>query len=334
MTPVEALQRAAHLLDRGAAPSSKVRAFLRAADVVAGTDPDELARLAVAGRLESLPGIGPSTGSVIADALAGRPSAYLERLERETVVPVGEGAALLAAVRGDCHSHTTWSDGGASVERMARAAATLGREYLVVTDHSPRLTVAHGLSRERLEAQLEEIDRWNRELAPFRILTGIEVDILDDGELDQDDDLLHRLDVVVASAHSKLRMEPRAMTRRLLAAVRHPAVDVLGHCTNRKLTGRGRPPSTFDAEAVFAACAAAGTAVEINCRPDRLDPPDDLVALALGHGCSFTIDTDAHAPGQLEWLAFGCDIAARAGVPAERVLNTLPVDELLAATRA
>jgi putative hydrolase len=334
VTPVEALQRAAYLLDRGVAPSRKVRAFLRAAEVVADTDPDELATLAAAGRLESLPGVGPSTGSVVADALAGRPSGYLERLERETTVAVGEGADLLAALRGDCHSHTTWSDGGASVAAMAGAAAALGREYLVVTDHSPRLTVAHGLSRERLEAQLDEIDRVNRELAPFRVLTGIEVDILDDGSLDQDDDLLHRLDVVVASAHSALRTEPRAMTRRLVAAVRHPAVDVLGHCTNRKLTGRGRPPSTFDVDAVFAACAEAGTAVEINCRPDRLDPPDELVARALDHGCSFTIDTDAHAPGQLEWLAHGCDIAARAGVPAERVLNALPVDDLLAATGA
>lgn len=330
MTPVEALRRAIHLLDRGAAPSAKVRAFQRAIETIEDLDPAELAALADEGRLEILANIGPATGGVIADALAGRPSSYLERLESDTAVSPGDGASLLAALRGDCHSHTTWSDGGASLREMATAARDLGREYLVVTDHSPRLTVAHGLDAERLEAQLDEIDALNEELAPFRVLTGIEVDIFEDGSLDQDPDLLERLDVVVASAHSKLRMPREAMTRRLVTAVSNPHVDILGHCTNRKLTGRGRPPSTFDAEIVFAACEMFSVAVEINCRPDRLDPPDDLLALAADFDCWFSIDSDAHATGQLEWLGHGCAKAAGVGIGADRVINSMSAGDLLA----
>jgi putative hydrolase len=332
MTPVEALHRAMYLLDRGAAPTSKVRAFQRAAETVAEVGDGELERLASAGRLESLPNIGPATGGVIADALADRPSPYLERLEAESVVPAGDGEHLLAALRGDCHSHTTWSDGGASLRDMVLTAQALGREYLVVTDHSPRLTIAHGLDRERLEAQLDEIAVLNEELTSFRILTGIEVDILEDGSLDQDDDLLERLDVVVASAHSKLRMPREAMTRRLVTAVSNPHVDILGHCTNRKLTGRGRPQSEFDAEIVFAACDMFSTAVEINCRPDRLDPPDELLQLALDYGCWVSIDTDAHAPGQLAWLGHGCAIAGRSGVTDDRIVNALSAEDLRAWT--
>ncbi len=332
MTPVQALQRAIYLLDRGAAPTSKVRAFQRAIDTIAELPADELEALAADGRLETLPNIGPATGGVIADALAGRPSSYLAKLERETEVSPGDGADLLAALRGDCHSHTTWSDGGASLREMAETAIALGHEYLVVTDHSPRLTIAHGLNRERLEAQLDEIDALNAELAPFRILTGIEVDIFEDGTLDQDPDLLERLDVVVASVHSKLRMPREQMTRRLVTAVSNPHVDILGHCTNRKVAGRGRPQSEFDAEIVFAACDMFSTAVEINCRPDRLDPPDDLLALAWEFGCWVSIDTDAHAPGQLEWLGHGCAKAATVGVTTDRVVNALSADDLLAWT--
>ncbi len=249
--------------------------------MVEATDDGELARLHAAGTLTELTGIGPTTGLVIAEALDGEVPAYLAKLEDETVIPVGEGGALRAALRGDCHTHSTWSDGGAPIEKMARTAIALGHEYMVLTDHSPRLTVAHGLTAERLRAQLDEIAELNEALAPFRILTGIEVDILEDGALDQREDLLARLDVVVASVHSKLRMERLEMTRRMVTAVASPHVDILGHCTGRKLVGRGRPPSTFDAEIVFAACAQFDTALEINCRPERQDPPDELLALAL-----------------------------------------------------
>ncbi len=215
---------------------------------------------------------------------------------------------------------------------MAEAAKELGHAYWALTDHSPRLTVAHGLNPERLRAQLEIVEQLNEELAPFRILSGIEVDILEDGALDQDEDLLAQLDVVVASVHSKLRMDAPEMTARMLRAIESPHTDILGHCTGRIVVGRGRPQSTFDAEAVFEACARTGTAVEINSRPERLDPPDDLLSLALSVDCVVVVDTDAHAPGQLEWQRFGCEKAVATGVPEERIMNTRPVDELLAWT--
>jgi putative hydrolase len=230
---------------------------------------------------------------------------------------------MRAALRGDCHTHSDWSDGGSPPREMAEAAQALGHEWIALTDHSPRLTVANGLSAERLEAELALIEELNAGLAPFRILSGIEVDILEDGGLDQREDLLERLDVVVASVHSKLRMPAGPMTERMLAAVASPHVDVLGHCTGRMVMGnRTRPPSQFDAEAVFAACRQHSTAVEINCRPERQDPPDDLLKQAAEAGCLFAIDTDAHAPGQLDWLDNGCERAERAGITPDRVLNT------------
>jgi putative hydrolase len=190
--------------------------------------------------------------------------------------------------------------------------------------------VAHGLDAERLRKQLKVVADLNKELAPFRILTGIEVDILEDGALDQDEDLLAELDVVVASVHSKLRMDAPTMTKRMLAAIESPHTDILGHCTGRLITGKGRPQSTFDAEAVFAACADTGTAVEINSRPERQDPPEDLLRLAIELGCDVSIDTDAHAPGQLEWLGRGCTNAVKADVPANRVVNRKSADDLIA----
>jgi putative hydrolase len=215
---------------------------------------------------------------------------------------------------------------------MARAARDLGHAYVVLTDHSPRLKVANGLSAERLRSQLDVVAALNEDLAPFRILTGIEVDILDDGSIDQTDELLARLDVVVASVHSKLRMDAAAMTPRMIAAVRNPHVDILGHCTGRMVTGRGRPPSEFDAPAVFAACAASDTAVEINCRPERLDPPRALLRQVVAAGCKVSIDTDAHAPGQLEWQPYGCIRAAECDVPDHSIVNAWPAEELLAWT--
>jgi putative hydrolase len=327
--PADALDRIVYLLDRALAEQQKVRAFARARDVVAEVGDDEVARLHATGKLTDLAGIGPTTGKVIAEALAGEVPGYLAQLEDETVIPVGAGAALRAALRGDCHTHSTWSDGGASIERMARTAIALGHDYMVLTDHSPRLTIAHGLNAERLRSQLDEVAALNEALAPFRILTGIEVDILVDGALDQSEDLLARLDVVVASVHSKLRMERMDMTRRMVSAVASPHVDILGHCTGRKVVGRGRPPSTFDAEIVFAACAQFDTALEINCRPERQDPPDDLVDLALEWDLRFAIDTDAHAPGQMEWQVYGCDKAARHGIEPAQVVNTMAADDLV-----
>jgi putative hydrolase len=330
MPPAEALDRVVYLLDRVLAEGRRVAAYGKAAALVRELGDEEIARRHAEGTLTDLPGIGPSTGKVIALALDGGIEEHLAELEAETALPEGEGTHLRAALRGDCHSHSTWSDGGASVEAMARTAMALGHEYLVMTDHSPRLTIAHGLNRERLLAQLEEIEALNDELAPFRILTGMEVDILEDGALDQDEDLLARLDVVVASVHSKLRMPAPEMTRRMVLAVASPHVDILGHCTGRKVVGRGRPQSTFDAEVVFAACARFDTAVEINCRPERQDPPEDLLQLALDWDCKVAIDTDAHAPGQLEWQVYGCDKAARMGIEPDRIVNTMAAEDLLA----
>jgi len=219
---------------------------------------------------------------------------------------------------------------------MAEAARVLGHEWIALTDHSPRLTVANGLTAERLEAQLELVDSLNADLAPFRILTGIEVDILEDGSLDQREDLLARLDVVVASVHSQLRMPAGPMTRRMVAAIRNPHADVLGHCTGRLLGGgRGRrPESVFDPEAVFGACREHGVAVEINCRPERMDPPDRLLGLAAQAGCRFAIDTDAHAPGQLDWLGNGTVRAETFGISAERVINARGADEVTGGGRS
>ena len=339
MDPVEALERIAYLLDRARERPYRPRAYLRAAEVVRGLAPGELERRIADGSLTELENIGPKTAAVIAEAAAGDVPAYLQELERTTGVRAGAGDALVQALRGDCHTHSTWSDGGADIETMARAARALGHEYVVLTDHSPRLTIANGLSTDRLREQLDVVAGLNEvfaseaargEAEPFRILTGIEVDILEDGALDQDPGLLAELDIVVASVHSKLRMERTPMTRRMCVAAANPHVDVLGHCTGRIVVGRGRPESLFDPELVFHACEQFGTAVEINSRPERLDPPRRLLAIAAEMGCSFAIDTDAHAPGQLEWLPYGADRAAEAGLGPDRIINTLPADELLA----
>jgi putative hydrolase len=329
------LRRIAFLLERAHESTYRVRAFRTAAAVLRRRDPDEIARLVRTGELVRLKGVGEVTARCVAESVGGEPPAYLQRLEAIEPTPLDEAAeALLDAIRGDCHSHTDASDGGSPLREMVETAQALGHDYLVITDHSPRLTVANGLSAERLRAQLEDIAELNAELSGFRVLTGIEVDINEDGSLDQDEDLLAELDVVVASVHSKLKMPAGEMTERMLTAIENPHVDVLGHCTGRMVAGnRKRPGSQFDADAVFAACAEYGVAVEVNSRPERLDPPRPLLRKAVAAGCSFTIDTDAHAPGQLDWLRNGCERAAECEVPADRVLNTWPLERLLSHTR-
>lgn len=333
--PVAALRRIAFLLERGREETYKVKAFRGAAATILPLSDAELAAAVEAGTLTDLPGVGASSARVIADAVRGVLPERLARLEQEHGGPLtGGGAGLRAALRGDLHSHSDWSDGGSPIEEMAFTAIELGHEYLVLTDHSPRLTVARGLSPERLARQLEVVDAVNDHLggAGFTLLKGIEVDILDDGSLDQSEELLARLDVRVASVHSKLKMDADAMTRRMVAAIRNPRMNVLGHCTGRLVTGnRGtRPGSQFDARAVFEACAEHDVAVEINSRPERRDPPTRLLELARDVGCLFSIDSDAHAPGQLDFLVYGCERAEEAGIEADRIVNTWPQERLLA----
>jgi putative hydrolase len=329
---VDALTEIAFWLERSMAKSYRVEAFRKAAAAIGHLTPDEIAAQTRDGRLKRIKGIGDRTFGVVQQAVDGAVPDYLVELREQGSAPLVEsGADLRAQLLGDLHSHSNWSDGGSPIEEMARAAHWRGRSYQVLTDHSPRLTIANGLSAERLAEQLDVIDTVNDGYDDFRLLSGIEVDIHDDGSLDQTDEMLERLDVVVASVHSKLRMESKAMTRRMMTAIADPHTNVLGHCTGRLVQGgRGqRPQSEFNAKAVFAACAEFDVAVEINSRPERQDPPDDLIALALDAGCLFSIDTDAHAPGQLDFLDYGAARAEAAGVPADRIITTWPLERLL-----
>jgi putative hydrolase len=341
LDPVRALRRIAYYKDRAREDSRRVMAYRNAADVVEAMTPEHREKVGRANSWQTLPGIGPKTAKVIAQAWAGREPDTLVEL-RESAADLG-GGEIRAAIKGDLHLHSNWSDGSAPIEEMMTAAQELGHEYCALTDHSPRLTIANGLSPERLRKQLDVIDELRERFSiespsvrPMRILTGIEVDILVDGTLDQEPELLERVDIVVASVHSKLAMDAPAMTRRMVRAVSEShggrKVTALGHCTGRLVEGsRGkRPESKFDAEAVFTACRDNGVAVEINSRPERRDPPTRLLDLALQIGCDFSIDTDAHAPGQLDFLGYGAQRALDAGVPVDRIINTWTVDRLLA----
>ena len=302
VTPLDALRRIAFLLERTRAGTYRVEAFRNAVKTIRSIPDEELEQRADSKSLKDLPGVGDSTAAVITQAVRGELPAYLESLQEKEYPPLARGGEeLYAALTGDLHMHSDWSDGGSPIG-------------------------------ERLKRQLRIVDGINESLGDrFRLLKGIEVDILDEGELDQTDEMLDQLDIVTASVHSKLRMNSAPMTRRMVAAVLNPRVNVLGHCTGQMVMGsRGkRPPSDFDAQAVFEACLEGNTAVEINSRPERKDPPDELIDLAADIGCTFTIDSDAHAPGQLDFKALGCERAERLGIPPERIVTTWPVEKVL-----
>jgi len=334
--PIADLKRIAFLLEAMQEPGFRVRVFRSAAATLAGIGIEEIQELAASGRLRELPGIGEVTERTILESLRGEAPVYMRRLETTEGKPLAQGAAeLRSALKGDLHSHTEASDGHATMREMAESAIELGHQYLVISDHSQGLTIANGLSTKRLMLQLDEIERLNAELAPFRVLTGIEVDINEDGSLDQSPEVLSRLDVVVGSVHSLLRMESDKMTRRMVTALADPHLDVLGHCTGRmKSKRRDRPESTFEPDIVFAAAARFDKAIEINCLPERLDPPKRLLRLAVESGCRVSIDSDAHYPGQLAWVRVGCERAFLCGVVPEMVVNAMRADDLLAWSRS
>jgi putative hydrolase len=331
VNPVEALREIGFLLERSRSDTHRVKAYRKAADTVAAMGAEEREDHQREHNWAKVAGIGPKTAAVITQAMAGGVPEYLQKLRDEAEPLAGGGESLRKVIKGDLHTHSTWSDGGSPVEEMMLTAQRLGHEYCAITDHSPRLTVARGLTAARLREQMDLTRDLNEAMAPFRVLQGIEVDILDDGGLDQEDGLLRELDVVVASVHSKLRSDSETMTHRMVGAIANPRVNILGHCTGRLIQGeRGlRPQSTFDAEVVFEACRSFDVAVEINSRPERRDPPTRLLQLAIDTGCLFSIDTDAHAPGQLEFVAYGCERAEALGLDPDRIVTTWPVDRLL-----
>ena len=332
LDPIDALRRVAFLLERTRAGTYRVEAFRNAVKALKDLGAEEIAQRVEEGTLQQVHGIGKSTAGVIEAAARGEDPTYLVELEAKAGGPlVTGGEDLYAALRGDCHLHSDWSDGGSPIDEMVLTGLETGHEWMVLTDHSPQLRVANGLTAERLQQQIGIVEAINRGVGEgFTFFKGIEVDILDDGSLDQTPEMLAQLDLVTASVHSKLKMNSAPMTKRMIAAVQNPRVNVLGHCTGRLVTGsRGtRAQSEFDARAVFEACAESGTAVEINSRPERCDPPDELILLALELGCLFAIDSDAHAPGQLDMKAYGCERAERLGIPHDRIVTTWDADRL------
>jgi DNA polymerase (family 10) len=231
-------------------------------------------------------------------------------------------------IKGDLHVHSEWSDGRSSIEEMARAAREWGYEYIALTDHSSGRGIAHGLTPERLAEQLEEIEALNRRLDGFRVLSGTEVDIRADGSLDFPDELLSRLDVVVAAVHSAMNQDREKMTRRVLRVLENPHVDILAHPSCRLLSTR--EPVDIDMEAVLKAAAVHGKAVEVNANPARMDLKDTHAFLAREVGLKLVISTDAHDPSHLGFVRYGVGVARRAWCRAGDILNTRPAADVLA----
>ena len=237
----------------------------------------------------------------------------------------------LADIRGDLQMHTTESDGKNSIEEMAAAARALGYGYIAITDHSKAVTVANGMDEKRALAHARRIRQASKKFDRFRILAGVEVDILKDGCLDLDDEVLAQLDVAVGSVHSYMNLEPAEMTERLLAAIENPHLKILGHPTGRLLLRR--EPYRYDLEVILTACKKHGVAVECNAFPDRLDLRDVDLRAARERGVKVVISTDSHSTTHLPYMKYGVRTARRAWLTPRDVLNTLPLDRFLKALR-
>lgn len=328
----QVLSEIGYLLRQDPEERFRAKAFSAAAWSLAVQRPD-LNALHGANELTTLEGVGPGIAKVLAEVLETGKSRYLDRLREQMKQPPrnDESALDFSRYLGDVHSHSKWSDGRATMLEMARGAQAMGYRYLGVTDHSPRIKVVNGLDADRLLAQSREMADVQAQVPDVALLQGIEVDILEDGALDLPDMVLELLDLVIASPHVKLRQEEAAMTQRMLRAVSHPHVDVIGHPTGRR--PGSREGANYDFEAVFKEAARNHVALEIDCDPARMDLSPEMARLALECGCNFALDSDAHAPAELAYVPMGMWMARRAGIPADRILNFLPLDELTDALR-
>jgi putative hydrolase len=323
----QVLSEIGYLLRQDPEQRFRAKAFSAAAWSLALERPD-LASLHKSNELTTIEGVGPGIAKVLTELMETGHSRYLDRLREQMKQPARDDESNLdfAGYEGDVHSHSNWSDGKATMLEMARGAEAMGYRYLGITDHSPRITVVHGLNAERLLAQSREMAEVQAQVPNVALLQGIEVDILEDGALDLPDVVLELLDVVIASPHVKLRQEPAAMTERMLRAVSHPHVDVIGHPTGRR--PGSREGANYDFEAVFKEAARHQVALEIDCDPARMDLSPEMARLALELGCNFSLDADAHTPGEFAYVPMGLWMARRAGIPKERIINFLPLDQL------
>jgi putative hydrolase len=326
----QVLSEIGYLLRQNEEERFRAKAFAAAAWSMVISKPD-LEALHKAKALTTIEGVGPGIAKVLNGLIETGQSTYLDRLRAEMGQPArnDESSIDLSRYQGDVHSHTNWSDGKATMLEMARGAQAMGYRYLGVTDHSPRIKVVNGLGADRLLAQSREMAEVQAKVEGVTLLQGIEVDILEDGALDLPDEVLELLDVVIASPHVKLRQEREAMTARMMRAVSNPHVDVVGHPTGRR--PGSREGADYDFELVFKEAARHGIALELDCDPARMDLSPEMARLALECGCNFTLDADAHMPAELAYVPMGAWMARRAGIPQERILNFLDVDELTSA---
>jgi putative hydrolase len=319
----QSLSEIGYLLRQQEKERFRAKAFSAAAWSIAVSRPDveELARTE---SLTSIEGVGEGIARVLADFVKTGESRYLNRLREQMKQPALEDETNLdfSDYMGDIHSHTKWSDGRATMLEMAQGAQALGYSYLGITDHSPRITVVHGLDAARLVAQSREMAEVQAQVDGVTLLQGIEVDILEDGALDLPDAVLEILDVVIASPHVKLRQDPAAMTERMMRAASHPHVDVIGHPTGRR--PGSREGANYDFEAVFKEAAKNGIALEIDTDPARMDLSPEMARMARDLGCDFVVDADAHAPAEFAYVPMGLWMARRAGIPKERIRNFRP----------